>query len=130
MGGFMEKRILVAGCRFYENYEQAEAYIDFCLQNIKKENSFIFVSGGCRGADQLGELYAQKHGYEVERYPADWERYGKAAGPIRNQQMINISDYIICFWDGKSRGTKSTIEFAYLVKKPIRIKKICSQKFR
>lgn len=118
----MEKRILVAGCRFYENYKQAEVYIDFCLQNIKKENSFIFVSGACRGADRLGELYAQKHGYAIERYPADWERYGKAAGPIRNQQMVNISDYIICFWDGKSRGTKSTIDFARLVKKPIRIK--------
>lgn len=124
MGGRMEKRILVAGCRFYENYQEAEAYIDFCLQNINKAAALIFVSGGCCGADRLGERYAENHGYAIERYPADWERYGKAAGPIRNQQMVDACDYVICFWDGKSRGTKSTIDFACTAKKPIRIKRI------
>ena len=45
-------------------------------------------------------------------YPADWERHGRAAGPIRNEEMAEVSDALIAFWDGKSRGTKSMIEIA------------------
>ncbi len=116
-----EKRVVIAGCRDYDNYEQAKAYIDSCLSNVRKENQIIIVSGGARGADALGERYAKENGFQVEKYPADWETYGKSAGPRRNEQMAQASDYVICFWDGKSRGTKSMIEFAKKHNKPLRI---------
>lgn len=45
-------------------------------------------------------------------FPADWNAHGKAAGPIRNQQMAQEADVLIAFWDGKSRGTKDMIEKA------------------
>ena len=45
-------------------------------------------------------------------HPADWERHGKAAGPIRNAEMADVSDALIAFWDGQSCGTKSMIELA------------------
>ena len=45
-------------------------------------------------------------------HPADWNRLGRAAGPIRNEEMAEVSDALIAFWDGKSRGTKSMIEIA------------------
>lgn len=120
----MIKRIAVAGCRNYNNYQEAKAYIDFCVQRLIKQYTLIFVSGGCRGADALGERYANENGWLVEQYFADWKRYGKCAGPIRNKQMAEVSDYVICFWDGKSRGTKSMIDFTVQLGKPIRVKKI------
>lgn len=118
----MIKRVVVAGCRNYENYDEAKCYIEYYVKDIKKENTLIFVSGGCRGADMLGERYAKENGYKTERFPADWEKYGKAAGPMRNREMAEAADYVICFWDGKSLGTKSMIEFAKELNKPIRIK--------
>ena len=118
------KRVVVAGCRNYNNYDEAKTYMDHCLSNIKKENRIIIVSGGARGADALGERYAKENRYEIERYYANWDRYGKSAGPIRNKLMAEKSDYVICFWDGKSRGTKSMIEFAQELNKPLKVKKV------
>lgn len=121
---YMTKRIVISGSRNYNNYEEAKRYIDICINRIKSEYNLIFVSGVCRGADLLGERYAEENGYSIERYPAEWEKFGKKAGPLRNRKMAQIGDYFICFWDGKSAGTKSMIDFATALKKPIRIIKI------
>ncbi|MBE6733076.1 MAG: DUF2493 domain-containing protein [Ruminococcaceae bacterium] len=118
------KRVVIAGCRNYNNYDEAKVYIDFCLSNVRKENDIIIVSGGASGADKMGERYAKENGFEVEQYPADWEKYGRSAGPIRNRQMAEVCDYVICFWDGKSRGTRSMIELAKKYGKPVKIKRI------
>ena len=71
----MIKRVAVAGCRHYENYDEAKEYIDFCIGEIRKKHTLIFVSGGCRGADSLGERYAAENGFDTEIYPAVWEKY-------------------------------------------------------
>ena len=118
------KRVVIAGCRDYNNYDEAKEYIDFCLSNIRKVNNIIIVSGCASGADALGERYAKENGLLLEKYPANWEKYGRRACPIRNEQMAEIGDYVICFWDRKSRGTKSMIEFAKKCGKPIKIKKV------
>ena len=118
----MIKRVVIAGCRNYYNYGEAKAYIDFCLSNIRKENEIIIVSGGASGADAMGERYANENKLAIERHPADWKTYGRSAGPKRNKQMAEVSDYVICFWDQKSPGTKSMIDFARKLGKPIRIK--------
>ena len=118
------KRVVVAGCRNYNNYCEAKKYIDNCLVNIRKENEIIIVSGGARGADALGEQYAEENGFKIERHPAKWEKHGKAAGPIRNKEMAENCDYVICFWNGKSSGTRSMIFYAKVFNKPIKIKKI------
>lgn len=120
----MIKRIVVAGCRDYKDYPAAKAYIDMCIQKIKGVHTLVFLSGGCEGADMLGERYAKENGFLLERHPADWETYGKYAGPKRNRQMAQMCDYVICFWDGQSRGTASMIAYAKEFKKPLRIKKI------
>ena len=118
----MTKRVVIAGCRDYNNYDEAKEFIDYCLSRIRKENEIIIVSGGARGADALGERYAKENGFKIERYPAHWEKYGKSAGPKRNEQMAKVADCVICFWDRKSLGTKSMIGFAKEYNKPIRIK--------
>ena len=123
-----EKRVVIAGCRNYTDYEEAKAYINFCLSNIRKESTIVIVSGGANGADALGERYAKENGFKTERYPANWKKYGKAAGPIRNEQMAQVADYIICFWDLKSTGTKSMIEYAKIYNKPLKIKVIKQKK--
>ena len=117
----MFKRIVIAGCRDYTNYDEAKKHIDFCIQNLKNAYDLVFLSGGCRGADTLGEKYAKENGYKIERHPADWGKFGKSAGPKRNREMADAADYIICFWDGKSRGTKTMIEFAKKYNKPLKI---------
>lgn len=124
VGDFMIKRIVIAGCRDFNDYKEAKEYIDFCISNIRKANKIIIISGGASGADALGERYAKENGFKIERYPAEWEKYGRSAGPKRNEIMAKICDYVICFWDGKSRGTKSMIEYAKKYGKPIRIKQI------
>ena len=118
----MIKRVVVAGTRNYENYDVAKAYIEACIKEIRKHYTLVFLSGGCRGADSLGERYAKENGFKIERYLADWNKYGKAAGPKRNMQMAKSCDFCICFWDGKSRGTASMISYAKQFKKPIKIK--------
>ena len=120
----MTKRIVIAGCRDYTNYNQAKEYIDICLSNIHKENEIIIISGGAKGADALGEQYAKENGFKIERYNADWDKYGRSAGPKRNELMAKNCDGVICFWGGQSRGTKSMINYAKKYNKPIRIIKI------
>ena len=120
----MVKKVLVAGCRNYCNYEEAKACIENCIKRIGNEYELIFISGDCRGAGKLGERFACENHYDIERYPADWQRFGKSAGPKRNETMAKEADYIICFWDRKSKGTKSMIDFAKKHNKPIRIKYI------
>lgn len=120
----MDKRVVIAGCRDYFNYSQAKEYIDMCLRNIRNQFTIIIVSGGCRGADMLGLRYAAENKMDFEIYKADWTHFGRAAGPLRNRRMAEVCDYVICFWDGKSKGTFSMIQEAKRLNKPIRIKYI------
>jgi len=66
-----------------------------------------------KGADRLAYQEAQKLGLTVEPHPADWERYGKRAGFVRNQEMVSLgAGLCLAFWDGLSNGTKDTIDRA------------------
>ena len=120
----MIKKVVIAGCRDYNNYDKAKMYIDYYLSNMRKANDIIILSGCASGVDAIGERYAKENGLKVEKYPANWEKYGKSAGPKRNEEMAENCDCVICFWDSKSKGTKSMIDFAKKYKKPIRIIKI------
>lgn len=116
----MTKRV-VAGCRNFNEYEKAKKYINICISNIKTKYELIFLSGGCRGADSLGERYAKENGYKIEYHYADWIKFSKSAGPKRNREMAVAADFVICFWDNKSTGTKSMVEYAKKLNKPLRI---------
>ena len=112
---------MVAGSRDFNDYNLAKIHINACISRIREQYTLVFVSGGCRGADMLGERFAKENGFQIERYTADWDTYGKSAGPIRNKQMAEIADYVICFWDGKSQGTKSMVDFAKKLNKTVKI---------
>lgn len=70
------------------------------------------VSGGARGVDRMGEAWARKHGIPVKVFPADWDKNGKSAGPIRNEEMAKYAEALIAIWDGYSRGTDNMIDRA------------------
>lgn len=70
----------------------------------------VIVHGNAAGADRIAHQEAQKLGLLVEPHPADWEKHGKAAGPIRNREMAQMGgDLCLAFWDGSSRGTAHMI---------------------
>ena len=111
----MEKqnfRVIIAGCRYFVDYGFLRDKCNVLLSEKTKLFNIVVVSGGAFGVDQLGEIYAEECGYSVQRYPADWAKNGKAAGPIRNAKMADNADALIAFWDGQSRGTKNMIEVA------------------
>lgn len=74
---------------------------------------FRVLHGGARGADSISGGAAQQLNLDVDVVRPDWSRYGTAAGFIRNVTMLERRpDYVIAFWDGRSRGTLHTIQKA------------------
>ena len=102
-------KVIVAGGREFNDYGLLCQTCDRMLSQKQRTHSIVIVSGTARGADTLGERYAQERGYSIEQYPADWEHAGKAAGFIRNAQMASVADALIAFWDGQSKGTQNMI---------------------
>lgn len=117
-----ELRVIIAGSRDFDDFPKLMNSCNDILSGITDKNNNLdkikIVSGAARGADRLGEQYAKIVGYEVSRFPADWDGLGKRAGYVRNAEMAKyvIADgnccVLIAFWDGKSKGTKHMIDLA------------------
>jgi len=107
-------RIIIAGGRDFSDQPLMCEKVDFYLSHIREKGvPIIIISGTARGADSEGETYAVSRGIPIERYPAEWDKYGKSAGYRRNEEMAKVADGLIAFWDGKSRGTKHMIDLAH-----------------
>ena len=116
-----EYRLVVAGSRDFNDYSLLSAELDKLLAG---KTNITIVSGTARGADRLGERYAAEHNLRIERFPAEWEKYHKGAGPIRNMKMVQSADAVIVFWDNESSGTKNIIECARKQDVPYRIVRV------
>ena len=116
----MELRVIIAGSRGFNDFSKLHESVSKILFNENSTNSEIdkikIISGTARGADKLGEQFAHVCGYDLVRFPADWDTYGKSAGYRRNADMAKYASeqrgMLIAFWDGKSRGTKHMIDLA------------------
>ncbi len=100
-------RTIIAGSRTagcYDDLLKAIASIDWTPTEI--------ISGAARGADRLGERWAQENGIPLRRMPADWDKHGKKAGYLRNAEMLQCADALIALWDGESKGTAHMIRIA------------------
>ena len=99
-------RLAVVGTRDYHDYSRFKNTLD------TMEKISVLISGGAKGADSLAEVYAKEKNIELKRLVPDWSKYGRAAGMIRNKDIIAEAEYVVAFWDGKSKGTKHSIELA------------------
>lgn len=101
-------RVIIAGSRTINEKDVREAlhrcpWVGFIS---------AVVSGTARGADEFGENWAREHSININKFPADWEKFGKRAGPLRNKEMAENAEGLIAVWDGQSRGTFSMIDLA------------------
>lgn len=100
-------KAIIAGGR---NYIGTPKDIEVLNYIHAQERIDTVISGGASGADAFGEAWAKSRFIPVRRYPADWNRHGKAAGPIRNREMAAVADILIVFPGG--RGTQDMIRAA------------------
>lgn len=96
-------KTIVAGSRYWKDYEFIKGHLDILLAN--KLPNVQIISGGALGVDTLGEKWALANGINPVRITAQWEKYGKAAGPIRNRQMAEMADACIVFTSGGPGST-------------------------
>jgi len=104
-GVALNKIIGVVGSRDFEDYELMKKVLDEISPDV-------IVSGGARGADRLGARYAKERGLKLLEFIPNWDLWGKRAGFMRNTQIVEASDMIVAFWDGKSNGTRDSINKA------------------
>lgn len=114
-------RVIIAGGRDFKDYDLLVKTMNHLLSNIKDD--ITVVCGKVRGADTLGEQYAKEYGYSVQYFPADWDRYGKAAGYLRNTEIAKNADALAAFWDGMSLDTRHMIEIARSRGLKVRVKR-------
>lgn len=109
----------VVGSRTFNNYPFLKNILDRFIFNTE-DGRIAIISGGADGADSLAERYCKEHNIIPMVFKPEWDKYpGKSAAAIRNQKIVDYSDFIIAFWDGKSKGTKMTINFARQAKKEV-----------
>lgn len=108
-------RVIICGSRNFNDYELLKEKCDYFLsRKINDGSKVVIVSGCARGADQLGEKYASERGLAVLKFPANWDKYGKRAGYLRNKNMADVANACIAFLDSNREniGTKMMIRIA------------------
>lgn len=118
MFDIIRSRVIICGGRHFAAYECLEFVMEKAMSELGLKLSEIeIVSGHCQGADQLGETYADRNGIPCKVFPAQWKVYGRAAGPIRNSEMIKYAaesevPVVVAFVSPRSKGTMDTVNKA------------------
>ena len=107
-------KVAVIGSRSFNDYE-------LLRQTLSKLEITLVVSGGAKGADSLGEKYANANNIPTKIFLPDWDKYGKSAGMLRNSDIINEAEIVVAFWDGESKGCKDAIAKANKLNKKVLI---------
>tara|TARA_R110000772_G_scaffold249530_2_gene363875 strand:+ start:43808 stop:44161 length:354 start_codon:yes stop_codon:yes gene_type:complete len=113
-------KLAVVGSREFTDYNLLKQKIEFYCQ---KELPSLFISGGCKsGADYyIYKLATEELEIPILTIPAKWKTLGRPAGPIRNRLIIEACSACVAFWNGSSRGTKSSIDICAELNKPCKI---------
>ena len=91
------------------------------LEEFLPPQTTEIVTGGARGVDSCAMAYAETHGLKQKVFWPDYEQYGKSAPLVRNRLIVDYADCVLAFWDGTSRGTVYTVQYARQQGKPVRI---------
>jgi len=106
-------KIAVIGSRGFKDSSLLEKKLDEFKNQIIE-----LVTGGAEGADSIAAAWAEANKLPVKVIKPEWNKYGRAAGVIRNKEIIKNCDFCMAFWDGKSKGTASSLKFCKEIKKP------------
>lgn len=109
-------KLAIIGSRTFTDFDYLKSKVNKIIESYNIDR---IISGGANGADTLAEIYANKYNICTTIFSANWEKYGKKAGYIRNKEIVNRSDMGIAFWDGQSKGTRHTIKLFKSSKKEI-----------
>lgn len=112
-------KLLVTGSRTITEY----VYVEICLDKVCVEffTPDEIIVGDASGVDRLTRRWAKARGIKLSVHPANWKKFGKGAGFIRNAQMVKKCDKGVGIWDGQSRGTKHTIDLLYKAGKLLKV---------
>lgn len=105
----MKKKIAIIGSRNITDYS---ILVDFIFKHLNINEIDSVISGGAKGVDSLAEQFANEFNLSTKIFIAEWTKYGKGAGFKRNNDIIINADIIFVLWDGKSAGTKHSIDLA------------------
>lgn len=115
-------KLIVAGDRHFLDYKFVEKHLCDLLVGPNATREVVeIIQGGATGVDALAKRFAMDYFFRWRTFPADWNQFGKAAGPMRNRKMAEYGDCLLALWDGKTRGTGNMIEEMKALAKPYRI---------
>ena len=101
---------------------------DFDLTGYVPNDTELIISGGAKGIDRIAERYADENQIKKLIIRPQYDRYGNGAPFKRNEEMVKLCDTVLAIWDGKSRGTKYTVEYAKKKNKAVIIVQINENK--
>ena len=106
-------RVAIVGSRGYDKLELVRQYV----RGLPTDT--VVVSGGALGVDSTAVTEAKLCGLATTVYLPEWAKYGKSAGFRRNVLIVNDADVVVAFWDGKSKGTKHSMDLAVQLGRPL-----------
>lgn len=112
-------KLIVAGGRDFIDTQMMITVLMDLVEKGKIDPNPELVCGMARGADILAFRLWKSANMQIHVFPAEWDTYGKSAGFRRNKEMGEFADAAVCFWDGKSKGTKHMIYIMNKLNKPV-----------
>jgi hypothetical protein len=107
-------KVIIAGSRTIDNYDELLIAIKEAPFQITE-----VISGAANGVDKMGERWALENGIPLQRFPANWNKYGFSAGYMRNVVMAEHAQALLLVWDGQSAGSASMKRIARMKQMPM-----------
>lgn len=105
-------KLAVVGSRTINDKKLVRESIHNVCELNKDTGPLFIISGGARGVDSIAVDYAKEKGHHYTEYLPNWDGFGKSAGFIRNKDIVDACDALLCIWDGKSKGARHSYDLA------------------
>lgn len=113
-------KVAIVGGRDFSRYNLMCSILNRLIKEKALDITEV-ICGCAQGADTMGSFWAEENGIKVKLMPANWDKFGRKAGPIRNCEMLQEADGVIAFWNGFSPGTRHMIDISHRAGKLIHI---------